>query len=194
METLTQRDRAALLTQAVEVLNRYQKFSGEFRVSFSLQTDTGEILARLERADGVPFAPGVSPKTAGNKLACLHHQTAVIRPFFSGVETTEAEMTVRLVNFDYALVIIPVPGQVPALKALYFLPTDALLDHRTPDEEGSYHISGLAGYFVYQLGLDPQHKASRILFLADRMREELECRFDRGGYFYSNSPSQDSVQ
>lgn len=188
METLTQPLRTALLTQAAEVLNRYQKFADEYRVSFSQQKDTGYLLAKLERGDRVPFAPGDAPRTTENKLARLRDQTAVIRPFFSGVETPAEDKLVRTVDFDYALVIVPALGGTPGLKALYFLPTDALLEHRTPDEEGNYAIDRLAGYFVYQLGLDPQHKASRILYLANRMSEELECRFDQGGYFYSNPP------
>ena len=75
------------------------------------------------------------------------------------------------------------------LKAVYFLPTDALIEGQAPGEDGLWHFP-LATYYVHHLSLDPRKNFARFLYLAERMTEALEYQYDKMGYFYSNPPAQ----
>ena len=89
-------------------------------------------------------------------------------------------------DFDYAAVLgygVNPEGKA-YLKALYFLPTDALLEGaRSPG--GRHLASALATYYVHHLSLDPRKNFARFLYLAERMTEALEYQYDKMGYFFS---------
>lgn len=183
--------RDALLEEAVRVLNRYTHFSSTHRVTF---TRTGDRLAaHLERADGTPIPQSQAP--LDQKLAHLKDQTVVIRPFFLSMTDSpweeDAVNAVPALDFDYAAVLgygLDEEGNA-FLKAIYFLPTDALIDHQAPGEDGLWHFP-LATYYVHHLSLDPRKNFARFLYLAERMTEALEYQYDKMGYFYSNPPAQ----
>ena len=76
------------------------------------------------------------------------------------------------VDFDYAAILgygIDQDGK-PFLKALYFVPTDALLERQSPDENGVWKLP-LATYYVHQLSLEPRNKFARFLYLIERICE-----------------------
>lgn len=181
--------RAALTAQAVDTLNRYTPFCTHHQVTFT-QTDDGRIAGHLVRTDGVPFAQSKDP--LDSKLAHLQEQTARIRPFFLPMCKTpwqEQEANeVSLVDFDYAAILgYGMNDQGEAfLKALYFLPTDALLAGQAP-KDGVWRLP-LATYYVHQLSLDPRKKFARVLYLVDRMTEALEYQYDKAGRYFSVQP------
>lgn len=147
------------------------------------------LAAHLERVDGTPIPQSDTP--LDQKLTHLKDQTVVIRPFFLPMANSpwdeEAVNTFTQVDFDYAAVLgygVNPEGKA-YLKALYFLPTDALLERQQPGEDGAYHLP-LATYYVHHLSLDPRKNFARFLYLAERMTEALEYQYDKMGYFYSN--------
>lgn len=71
------------------------------------------------------------------------------------------------------------------MKALYFLPTDALLAGQKPRPDGTWHLP-LATYYVHQISLDPRKKFARFLYLVERITEALEYQYDKTGGFFSN--------
>ena len=103
----------------------------------------------------------------------------------------EATNAVPALDFDYAAVLgYGLDGEGKAfLKAVYFLPTDALIEGQAPGEDGLWHFP-LATYYVHHLSLDPRKNFARFLYLAERMTEALEYQYDKMGYFYSNPPAQ----
>lgn len=180
----------ALLAEAVTVLNRYTHFSSLHRVTFSLAPD-GRLAGHLERADGTPIPTSDHP--LDRKLAHLKDQTVVIRPFFLPMSRTPWDETqansFTQVDFDYAAILgyrVDEQEQV-SLKALYFLPTDALLDGQQPGPDGVWKLP-LATYSVHHLSLDPRKTFARFLYLAERMTEALEYQYDKMGYYYSCPP------
>lgn len=184
--------RAALTAAAVDILNRYTPFSSDHRVTFSLTSEGGRIAGHLARTDGTPFAQ--SAAALDGKLAHLRDQTALIRPFFVPMAKSpwseDEANDFSQVDFDYAAILgYGVDPQGEAfLKALYFLPTDALLAGRTPRSDGLFHLP-LATYYVHQLSLDPRKKFARFLYLVDRMTEALEYQYDKVGYYFSCPPT-----
>ena len=185
--------RQALIDEAVECLNRYSDFSSTYQVSFSkTEPKAGGlpwIAARLTRPDGKSFAESGDPMD--QKFLHLKDQTALVRPFFQPM--TEAEWddsdwnAFPVVNFDYAAILgyDRQPDGTYFLKALYYPPTDALVDGKAPDEDGVWRKLPLATYYVHQLSLDPRKKFAKFLYLAERMSEGLEYQYDKMGYFYS---------
>ena len=114
-----------------------------------------------------------------------------IRPFFLPMCATpwaEADANEFTdVDFDYAAILgygIDQDGK-PFLKALYFVPTDALLERQSPDENGVWKLP-LATYYVHQLSLEPRNKFARFLYLIERICEAMEYQYDKMGYYYSN--------
>ena len=182
----------ALLEEAVTVLNRYTPFSSQHRVTFSQRPD-GRLAGHLERTDGTPFSDSALP--LDRKLAQLKDQTAVIRPLFLAMSRTpwdeSTENVVAQVDFDYAAILgYGVDQEEKAfLKALYFLPTDALLAGRKPGPDGTWKFP-LATYSVHHLSLDPRKNFARFLYLVDRMTEALEYQHDKMGYYYSCPPQR----
>ncbi|MFQ7138784.1 hypothetical protein [Evtepia sp.] len=179
--------REDLLQEGLTVLARYTHFSSTHRVTFSQVGD--RLAAHLERVDGTPIPQSDTP--LDQKLTHLKDQTVVIRPFFLPMANSpwdeEAVNTFTQVDFDYAAVLgygVSPEGKA-YLKALYFLPTDALLERQQPGEDGAYHLP-LATYYVHHLSLDPRKNFARFLYLAERMTEALEYQYDKMGYFYSN--------
>lgn len=183
--------RDTLLEEAVQVLNRYTHFSSTHRVTFARAGD--RLTAHLERVDGTPIPQSDTP--LDQKLAHLKDQTVVIRPFFLPMANSpwdeEAANAVPALDFDYAAVLgYGLDGEGKAfLKAVYFLPTDALIEGQAPGEDGLWHFP-LATYYVHHLSLDPRKNFARFLYLAERMTEALEYQYDKMGYFYSNPPAQ----
>ena len=71
------------------------------------------------------------------------------------------------------------------LKALYFLPTDALLlGASSPGRTGPTTCPG--HLLRPPPEPDPRKNFARFLYLAERMTEALEYQYDKMGYFYSN--------
>lgn len=173
-----------LVTRATECLNLYSSFKDGYKVSFTADF-TGaypRILAKLEPTDRTP-APGPW-------LEALPERTVVIRPFYmpmGKIEHPERDAnTFAEADFDHALAIGYDTGDGLPLKALFFMPTDALLDGRKPDkEDGLWHVYWLGSLRVNQISLDPRRKFSRILYMADRMADELAYRYQRAGSLYS---------
>lgn len=62
-------------------------------------------------------------------------------------------------NFDYAAILGygVTPEGTSFMKALYFLPTDALLAGQKPRPDGTWHLP-LATYYVHQISLEPPEK------------------------------------
>ena len=182
----------ALLEEAVTVLNRYTPFSSQHRVTFSQGAD-GRLAGRLERTDGTPIPD--SPLPLDRKLAQLKDQTVVIRPFYLPMSRTpwdEGEANAfTAVDFDYAAILgYGVDGEGKAfLKAVYFLPVDALLAGRKAGPDGVWKLP-LATYAVHHLSLDPRKNFARFLYLAERMTEALEYQYDKMGYYYSCPPQR----
>ena len=150
--------RAGLVREAAEILNRYTPYAAERRVTFQT-AENGWLTARLERTDGQPRAQSANPMD--QKLAHLKDQTLVIRPFFlpmakSPWEESDANDFTQ-VNFDYAAILGygVTPEGTSFMKALYFLPTDALLAGQKPRPDGTWHLP-LATYYVHQISLDPR--------------------------------------
>ena len=150
--------RAGLVREAAEILNRYTPYAAERRVTFQT-AENGWLTARLERTDGQPLAQSANP--IDQKLAHLKDQTLVIRPFFlpmakSPWEESDANDFTQ-VNFDYAAILGygVTPEGTSFMKALYFLPTDALLAGQKPRPDGTWHLP-LATYYVHQISLDPR--------------------------------------
>ena len=172
--------RAGLVREAAEILNRYTPYAAERRVTFQT-AENGWLTARLERTDGQPLAQSANP--IDQKLAHLKDQTLVIRPFFlpmakSPWEESDANDFIQ-VNFDYAAILGygVTPEGTSFMKALYFLPTDALLAGQKPRPDGTWHLP-LATYYVHQISLDP------------RNTEALEYQYDKTGGFFSNPAAQ----
>ena len=167
--------RAGLVREAAEILNRYTPYAAERRVTFQT-AENGWLTARLERTDGQPLAQSANP--IDQKLAHLKDQTLVIRPFFlpmakSPWEESDANDFTQ-VNFDYAAILGygVTPEGTSFMKALYFLPTDALLAGQKPRPDGTWHLP-LATYYVHQISLDPRKKFARFLYLVERITEAL---------------------
>ena len=125
----------------------------------------------------------------------LKDQTLVIRPFFlpmakSPWEESDANDFTQ-VNFDYAAILGygVTPEGTSFMKALYFLPTDALLAGQKPRPDGTWHLP-LATYYVHQISLDPRKKFARFLYLVERITEALEYQYDKTGGFFSNPAAQ----
>ena len=163
--------RAGLVREAAEILNRYTPYAAERRVTFQT-AENGWLTARLERTDGQPLAQSANP--IDQKLAHLKDQTLVIRPFFlpmakSPWEESDANDFIQ-VNFDYAAILGygVTPEGTSFMKALYFLPTDALLAGQKPRPDGTWHLP-LATYYVHQISLDPRKKFARFLYLVERI-------------------------
>ena len=155
--------RAGLVREAAEILNRYTPYAAERRVTFQT-AENGWLTARLERTDGQPLAQSANP--IDQKLAHLKDQTLVIRPFFlpmakSPWEESDANDFIQ-VNFDYAAILGygVTPEGTSFMKALYFLPTDALLAGQKPRPDGTWHLP-LATYYVHQISLDPRNGSPR---------------------------------
>ena len=168
--------RAGLVREAAEILHRYNPYAAERRVTFQT-AENGWLTARLERTDGQPLAQSANP--IDQKLAHLKDQTLVIRPFFlpmakSPWEESDANDFTQ-VNFDYAAILGygVSPEGTSFMKALYFLPTDALLAGQKPRPDGTWHLP-LATYYVHQISLDPRKKFARFLYLVERITEALE--------------------
>ena len=147
----------------------------------------------LEWTDGQPLAQSANP--IDQKLAHLKDQTLVIRPFFlpmakSPWEESDANDFIQ-VNFDYAAILGygVTPEGTSFMKALYFLPTDALLVGQKPRPDGTWHLP-LATYYVHQISLDPRKKFARFLYLVERITEALEYQYDKTGGFFSNPAAQ----
>ena len=183
--------RAALVEAATAVLNEYTPFQSHHKVSFHTNDTqpTPWILGQLERTDGTPIADSTDP--LDRKLVHLKDASVRIRPFFLPMcatpwaETDANEFTD--VDFDYAAILgygIDQDGK-PFLKALYFVPTDALLERQSPDENGVWKLP-LATYYVHQLSLEPRNKFARFLYLIERICEAMEYQYDKMGYYYSN--------
>lgn len=178
-----------LLAQATQTLNLYTPYAADYRVTFTQEGET--IAAHLVRTDGTPFAQ--SDRPLDQKLAHLAGQTARVRPFFLPMskpvfdDTAANEFTT--VDFDYAAILgyAVDPETGPYLKALYFLPVDALLAGRKPKADGVWRLP-LATYRVHQLSLDPRKKFARFLYLVERITEGLEYQFDKTGRFFSVTP------
>ena len=184
--------RAGLVREAAEILNRYTPYAAERRVTFQT-AENGWLTARLERTDGQPLAQSANP--IDQKLAHLKDQTLVIRPFFlpmakSPWEESDANDFTQ-VNFDYAAILGygVTPEGTSFMKALYFLPTDALLAGQKPRPDGTWHLP-LATYYVHQISLDPRKKFARFLYLVERITEALEYQYDKTGGFFSNPAAQ----
>lgn len=184
--------RAGLVRDAAEILNRYTPYAAERRVTFQT-AENGWLTARLERTDGQPLAQSANP--IDQKLAHLKDQTLVIRPFFlpmakSPWEESDANDFTQ-VNFDYAAILGygVTPEGTSFMKALYFLPTDALLAGQKPRPDGTWHLP-LATYYVHQISLDPRKKFARFLYLVERITEALEYQYDKTGGFFSNPAAQ----
>ncbi len=141
--------RAGLVREAAEILNRYTPYAAERRVTFQT-AENGWLTARLERTDGQPLAQSANP--IDQKLAHLKDQTLVIRPFFlpmakSPWEESDANDFTQ-VNFDYAAILGygVTPEGTSFMKALYFLPTDALLAGQKPRPRR--HLASAAGHLL----------------------------------------------
>ena len=184
--------RAALVDQAVEILNRYREFSSVYQVTFSLgEPDAAglpRIAARLDRPDGVPMAQGKTP--LDEKLSHLKDQTEVVRPFYLPMMAREWEESdaneFSALDFDFAAILgydrDPAGGL--EVRDLFFLPTDALITRQRPREDGTWRVP-LGIHNASRLSLEPRKKFARFLYLAERMAEGLEYQYDRYGYFYS---------
>ena len=185
--------RDALVQQGLEVLKQYEEFGSEHLVRFSMGewAEDGQlrIKAHLVRRDGVAFADSADP--LDQKLAHLKNQDVLIRPFFlpmAPAEWNESEANdLPSIDFDYAVILgygrNPDTGYF--LKKLYFLPTDALLIGRQPDEDGVWRKLPLSTYYVHQMSLDPRHKFARFLYLVKRICEAMDYQYDKCGWFYS---------
>lgn len=194
MDATNNAHRQVLAEQAVEILNRYTGFPSAYKVSFTLGQPTEEglprITARLERTDGRPFAESDDP--LDKKFAHLKDQTVAIRPFYFPMmkaEFDESEANAfSTVDFDYAAIIGYRKDEAGNyyVKALYYPPTDALLDRQKPGEDGVWRKLPLATFNSHQLSLDPRQKFARFLYLAERMSEALEYQYDKCGFFFSN--------
>ena len=119
----------------------------------------------------------------------------MIRPFFlpmakSPWEESDANDFTQ-VNFDYAAILGygVTPEGTSFMKALYFLPTDALLAGQKPRPDGTWHLP-LATYYVHQISLDPRKKFARFRYLVERITEALEYQYDKTGGFFSNPAAQ----
>ena len=186
--------REALTEQATAVLNLYEEFSSNYKVSFSVAEPGKDgfprIAAKMERPDGKPLAESDDP--LDQKLSHLKDQTLAIRTFYlpkmrNDWDDSEAN-SFKDIDFDYAAILGYGPDGENGVKlvSLYFVPVDTLLDGRTPDEDGVWRDLRLSSHFVSQMSLDPRHKFAKFLYLAERISEGLEYEYDKYGYFFSN--------
>ena len=93
-------------------------------------------------------------------------------------------------NFDYAAILgYGVTRRTSFMKALYFLPTDALLAGQKPRPGGTWHLP-LATYYVHQISLDPRKKVCPVPLSGGADHRALEYQYDKTGGFFSNPAAQ----
>ncbi|MFR4757773.1 MAG: hypothetical protein ACLT9P_06450 [Evtepia gabavorous] len=95
-------------------------------------------------------------------------------------------------NFGFAAILGygVTPEGTSFMKALYFLPTDALLAGQKPRPGPAPGICRTACHYVHQISLDPRKKFARFLYLVERITEALEYQYDKTGGFFSNPAAQ----